>query len=305
MNRDEMLDRLRDASRTWDVLVIGGGATGVGVAVDAASRGYCVALVEQSDFGKGTSSRSTKLIHGGVRYLQQGNISLVREALRGRTILLQNAPHVVKPLPLVLPTYRPGARAFYATGLKLYDALAGGHRMERSRWLSKEATIEALPTIDARRLRGGVLYWDGQFDDARLLINLVQTAAEYGAAVANYVQVVRLRKGGAGKVNGVVARDLETGDDFEIRARVVVNATGAFVDNVRGMDDADRRPMIAPSQGIHVVLDRSFLPGDAALLVPKTRDGRVLFAIPWHTVGGKGALLAGTTDTPIFASRPA
>ena len=293
MNRDAMLDRLRDASQQWDVLIIGGGATGVGVAVDAASRGYKTALVEQSDFGKGTSSRSTKLIHGGVRYLEQGNISLVREALHERTLLRQNAPHVVTPLPLVLPTYRWGQRTFYGTGLKVYDWLAGEMKMQRSRWLSKSATVDALPTINQDGLRGGVRYYDGQFDDARLLINLVQTAAEQDAAIANYVRVQRLLKNGD-KVTGAVAHDLEGGTEFEIRARVVVNATGAFVDDVRKMDRPGATPIIAPSQGIHVVLDRSFLPGDTALLVPKTRDGRVLFAIPWH-----GAILAGTTDTPI------
>ena len=299
MNRDDAIDQLRDSSRTWDMLVIGGGATGLGVAVDAASRGYSVALVEQSDFGKGTSSRSTKLIHGGVRYLQQGNISLVREALHERTILRTNAPHLVRPLPLVLPTYRWGERTYYSVGLKMYDWLAGGHRMERSHWLSKDATVAALPTINADGLRGGVQYSDGQFDDARLLINLAQTAAEQGAAVANHVCVTRLQIDSSGKVHGATACDEESGEELPINARVVVNATGPFVDGVRRMADAEAEKMIAPSQGIHLVLDRSFLPGDSALLVPKTSDGRVLFVIPWHTEAGGGVVLAGTTDTPI------
>ena len=294
MNRDRMLDRLRDASRVWDILIIGGGATGVGAAVDAASRGYSVAVVEQSDFGKGTSSRSTKLIHGGVRYLEQGNVSLVREALHERTILRKNAPHVVKPLPLVLPTYRWGQRAFYGAGLKLYDWLAGEMRMRHSRRLSKDATIDALPTLNKQGLRGGVLYYDGQFDDARLLINLVQTAAAHDAAIANYVQVDRLQRSPSGTVSGALVRDVETDNQWEMRARVIVNATGAFVDDIRRMADAQVPALIAPSQGIHILLDRSFLPTENALLVPKTRDGRVLFAIPWH-----GAILAGTTDTPI------
>ena len=241
MNRDAMLDRLRDRSQVWDMLVIGGGATGVGVAVDAAARGFAVALVEQSDFGKGTSSRSTKLVHGGVRYLEQGNVSLVREALHERTILRKNAPHVVRPLPLVLPTYRFGQRTFYGLGLKLYDWLAGEMRMQHSRWLSKEDTAAALPTINQQGLRGGVLYYDGQFDDARLLINLVQTAAEQGAAIANHVEVTELLKAEGGKIVGAAVRDHETDEAWEIRARVVVNATGAFVDDDRHMDQPTHR----------------------------------------------------------------
>lgn len=294
MDRQQSLARLADSSHVWDVLIIGGGATGVGAAVDAASRGYSVALVEQSDFGKGTSSRSTKLVHGGVRYLQQGNVSLVREALRERSLLRRNAPHVVHPLAFVLPTYRWWAGTYYGTGLWMYDWLAGGGEFGKSRSLSRAETLEKLPTAKKKDLYGGVLYYDGQFDDARLLVNLAQTATEQGAALANYVEVTQLLKDAAGRVNGVIARDMETDADMEIRARVVINATGAFVDDVRRMDDGDVPQMIAPSQGIHLMLDKSFLPGEAALLVPSTPDGRVLFVIPWH-----GAVLAGTTDTPI------
>jgi glycerol-3-phosphate dehydrogenase len=295
MNRQSMLDQLRaDPSAVWDIVVIGGGATGAGVALDAAARGFRVALVEQSDFGKGTSSRSTKLVHGGVRYLEQGNISLVREALHERGLLRQNAPHLVHPLAFVLPTYQFGQRAFYGLGLKVYDLLAGRLGFGRSRLLSRAKTIEYLPTIAPHGLRGGVIYFDAQFDDARLLLNILQTAAEQGAVVANYVRVVRLLKSSSGKVTGVAVRDLETESEFEIAARVVVNATGPFVDEVRQFDTPTERPIIAPSQGIHLVLPRKFLPSDKALIVPKTRDGRVLFAIPWH-----GAVVAGTTDTPI------
>lgn len=282
------------AGRPLDLVVIGGGATGLGVALDAASRGFSVALLEQSDFGKGTSSRSTKLIHGGVRYLAQGNIALVREALAERTLLMRNAPHVVRPLPLVVPAYRWGQRAYYAAGLWMYDLLAGRHNLESSRCLSPRDTIQRLPTIAQQGLRGGVQYYDAQFDDARLLVNLVQTAVEQGALAVNYTRVVRLLKNSGGRVCGVAARDLETNREFEVRASVVVNAAGPFIDAVRRLDEPDTEELIAPSQGIHLVFDRSFLPGETAVLVPRTSDGRVLFAIPWH-----GALLAGTTDTPI------
>ena len=287
MNRAEMLARA--GSRAWDVVVIGGGATGAGVAVDAASRGYGVLLLEQHDFGKGTSSRSTKLVHGGVRYLERGDVRLVMEALYERGRLLENAPHLVRDLAFVVPSYRWWEAPFYGTGLKLYDALAGRDRFGPSRYLNRREVIRHIPTIEQHGLRGGILYHDGQFDDARLVINLMQTAAEHGAAVVNYARVVRLQSGD--RVTGVTVRDEEAGAELDVAAKVVVNATGVFCDVVRAMAEPAVPPMVAPSQGIHLVFDRSFLPGDAALMVPNTADGRVMFAIPWH-----GHTLVGTTD---------
>ncbi len=296
MNRQEMFDRLLARRTPWDMVVVGGGATGVGIAVDAASRGYAVALLEQHDFGKGTSSRSTKLVHGGVRYLEQGNISLVMEALRERGILRQNAPHLVSNLAFVVPNYDWWEAPFYGLGLKVYNVLAGKYGFGHSEILSREETLQRLPTIKTEGLRGGVVYYDGQFDDSRLLINLVQTGAEQGAVLLNYVQVVGLTKGGDGFVDGVVARDVESGRELQVPATIVINATGAFADGVRRLAEPTAAPLIAPSQGIHLVFDRSFLPGDSAIMVPHTRDGRVMFAIPWH-----GHTLVGTTDTPIDA----
>ena len=295
MRREDALARLAEPD-LFDILVIGGGATGVGVAVDAAARGYSVALVEQDDFGKGTSSRSTKLVHGGVRYLQQGNISLVMEALRERGMLRQNAPHLVRDLGFVVPSYAWWEGPFYGIGLRVYDLLAGRYGFGASRNLSREKVLEAIPTLETEGLRGGVLYHDGQFDDARLLIALVRTAQAHGGVLVNHCRVVRLLRDGQGIVDGVVAHEVESGRELELRARCVVNATGAFADGVRRMDEPDAPALIAPSQGIHVVLDRSFLPGDTAIMVPRTSDGRVLFAIPWH-----GRTLVGTTDTPIDA----
>ena len=294
MNRDAMVARLAERTNPWDLVVVGGGATGVGIAVDAASRGYDVALLEQHDFGKGTSSRSTKLVHGGVRYLEQGNISLVMEALKERGILRQNAPHLVSNLAFVVPNYDWWEAPFYGLGLKVYNVLAGKYGFGSSEILSREETLQRLPTIKTEGLRGGVVYYDGQFDDARLLVNLVQTAAEQGAVLANYVPVTAVSKGGDGFVDGVVARDLESGRELRVPAKVVINATGPFADGVRRMAEPDAPPLIAPSQGIHLVFPRAFLPGDSAIMVPHTRDGRVMFAIPWH-----GHTLVGTTDTPI------
>lgn len=289
-----MIARLRARREPWDMLVIGGGATGVGIAIDAASRGYDVALVEQSDFGKGTSSRSTKLVHGGVRYLEQGNISLVMEALRERGLLRQNAPHLVSEVAFVVPNYDWWEAPFYGVGLKVYNLLAGKYGFGDSQILSREETLERLPTIKTEGLRGGVIYFDGQFDDARLLIHMAMTAAEQGAVLVNYCAAESLHSGSDGFLDGATVRDAERGDSFRVDARVVINATGAFVDNVRRMQAADVAPMIAPSQGIHLVFDSSFLPGDSAIMVPHTSDGRVMFAIPWH-----GHTLVGTTDTAI------
>ena len=278
----------------WDIIVVGGGATGVGVAIDAASRGYSALLLEQSDFGKGTSSRSTKLIHGGVRYLEQGNISLVIEALKERGLLFQNAPHLVHDLGFIVPNYEWWEAPFYGLGLKVYDLLAGKYGFGSSRILSKEETLKRMPSLKTEGLRGGVIYFDGQFDDSRLLINLVTTAFEQGATLLNYVKVTGFTKDSQGYIDGVVAQDLESGEKIRAKAKVVVNATGAFSDALRRQADKAAKPMIAPSQGIHLVFDRSFVPGDTAIMVPHTSDGRVMFAIPWH-----GHTLVGTTDTPI------
>jgi len=294
MTRTHFLEQIRQRREPWDLAVVGGGATGMGIAVDAASRKYSVVLLEQSDFGKGTSSRSTKLIHGGVRYLQQGNVSLVMEALKERGILLQNAPHLVRDLPFVVPNYQWWETPFYGIGLKVYDLLAGKYGFGRSVLLSREEVLGRIPTLEREGLRGGVLYHDGQFDDSRLLISLAQTAAEQGACLVNYARVVRLLKDVDGMVNGLAFQDTETHQEHTLLARCVINATGPFCDGLQRQDDAEAEPMIAPSQGVHLVLDRSFLPADTAIMVPHTRDGRVMFAIPWH-----GHVIVGTTDTPI------
>ncbi len=294
MNREASLKRLIERDEAWDIAVVGGGATGVGIAVDAASRGYSCCLVEMADFGKGTSSRSTKLVHGGVRYLQQGNVSLVMEALKERGILRQNAPHLVHDLAFVVPNYSWWEAPFYGIGMKVYDMLAGKYGFGHSRVLSKREVLERIPTLETEGLKGGVLYYDGQFDDARLLIDLCQTAEEQGATVVNYAKVVGLLRDDEGFTSGFTFEDVETGARHDVRARCVINATGAFCDGLRQLDDPEAKPMVAPSQGVHVVLDRAFLPGDAAIMVPRTDDGRVMFAIPWL-----GHALLGTTDTPI------
>ena len=294
MDRAEAIARLFDQDTLWDMVVVGGGATGVGIAVDAASRGLAVALVEQSDLGKGTSSRSTKLVHGGVRYLQQGNVSLVMEALKERGLLRQNAPHLVHDLAFVVPNYDWWETPFYGIGMKVYDMLAGKYGFGKSRLLSKEETLERIPTLETDGLRGGVLYYDGQFDDSRLLIDLAETAALQGAALVNYCCCDGLSKDDDGFVDGAWVADLESGRRTRLRARCVINATGCFSDALRKLDDADAAPMIAPSQGVHLVLDGSFLAGDTAIMVPRTADDRVMFTIPWH-----GCAVVGTTDTPI------
>jgi glycerol-3-phosphate dehydrogenase len=289
-----MLRRLHTHGEQWDLIIVGGGATGAGIAIDAATRGYDVLLLEQSDFGKGTSSRSTKLVHGGVRYLEQGNISLVMEALRERGLLLRNAPHLVHDRGFVVPNYDWWEAPFYGIGLKVYNLLAGKYGFGASRILSKEETLSRLPTIRTEGLRGGVIYYDGQFDDSRLLINMVATACEKGATLLNYSPVTSLTRGFDGFIEGVLFRDAETGADFRAKAQVVINATGPFTDDLRRQADPSLDPMIAPSQGIHLVFERSFLPGDSAIMVPHTSDGRVMFAIPWHN-----HVVIGTTDTPV------
>jgi len=324
MNRDQMLRALTGSADPWDLIIIGGGATGLGAAVDAAARGYRTLLLEQGDFAKGTSSRSTKLIHGGVRYLQQGNLKLVRESLRERGLLTRNAPHLVNHLAFIVPNYTWWEGPFYGAGLKIYDRLAGKLGLGPSRHLSRKATLECLPTLEPKGLRGGTIYYDGQFDDARLAIALAQTAVDLGGTVLNYVQVTGLLKKSAstatkssgdrrqalargrladspqsaGAICGVVARDMETGREYRIAARGVINATGIFTDTIRRLDQPNAAGVIAPSQGAHIVLDRSFLPGDSAIMVPKTDDRRVLFAIPWHE-----RVLIGTTETTV--SKPA
>ena len=297
--REDLIQRLAQP-HSYDLAVIGGGATGLGVALDAAVRGFSVLLVESHDFAKGTSSRATKLVHGGVRYLAQGNISLVREALHERTTLLANAPHLAQPLPFVMPSYKFWEAPFYGIGLKMYDALAGKAGLGATEFLSRSETLALLPNTRKERpggrLQGGVKYWDGQFDDARLALALARTAALHGALLVNYCAAERLIHQD-GKLVGLAVKDQETGLSYDIQAKCVVNATGVWVDQFR-MEDAQSvgkavKAMVAPSQGVHIVVDRDFLPGDHAMLVPKTGDGRVLFAVPWL-----GKTILGTTDTP-------
>jgi glycerol-3-phosphate dehydrogenase len=293
MNRERLFSQLTAHSGPFDIAIIGGGATGLGAAVDAASRGHSVVLIEQSDFAKGTSSRSTKLVHGGVRYLKQGNVSLVLEALRERGLLVRNAPHLVHSLPFIIPSYHWWEGPFYGIGMKVYDTLAGQLGLQPSRILSRDEIIALLPTLETDGLTGGVVYHDGQFDDARLAIHLARTAVDHGAIVLNHTRCSGLMKEN-GHIIGVQAECVESGHQFEIRARSVINATGVFVDAVRHMDDPKSETIVAPSQGVHLVLPREFLPGDSAIMIPKTDDGRVLFAVPWH-----GRVIIGTTDTPV------
>ncbi|MCH7401990.1 FAD-dependent oxidoreductase [Belliella kenyensis] len=278
----------------WDVIIIGGGATGLGVAVDAASRGFKTLLLESHDFAKGTSSRSTKLVHGGVRYMANGDISLVREALKERGVLAKNAAHLFKNQKFVIPNYTWWGGMYYKFGLSIYDFLSGKLSLGKTSYISKSKTIEAIPTINQDKLSSGVVYYDGQFDDARLALNLAQTAVEQGAYVVNYFPVTGFQKDKTGKVVGVKATDMEKGEEFILNTKTVVNATGVFTNDVMSMDEPDAGKMIVPSQGIHLVLDRKFLPSEQALMIPKTSDGRVLFAVPWHN-----KVIVGTTDTLI------
>lgn len=277
----------------WDFIIIGGGATGLGTALDAASRGYKTLLVEQADFAKGTSSRSTKLVHGGVRYLAQGDIGLVKHALRERGLMEQNAAHLVNKEAFIIPCYDWFSVMQYLTGLTLYDWLAGKYSFGTSKYLSKKEILRLMPGIKEKGLKGGIKYYDGKFDDARLAINIAQTAIEKGATVINYMKVTNLLKDGD-RVTGIKATDSITGEEFNLNAKVVINATGVFVDDILKMNNPESRKMIRPSQGVHLVLDKSFLNSESALMIPKTSDGRVLFAVPWHN-----HLLVGTTDTPL------
>ncbi len=291
MNREQGIQRLRDENEAWDFLIIGGGATGLGTAVDAAARGYRTLLVESSDFAKGTSSRSTKLLHGGVRYLKQGNVGLVMDAARERSLVCRNASHLARTLGFVIPVYDWHGKAFYGIGLTLYDRLAGKLSLGRSRILSRRETLERLPTLKDHRLRGGVHYCDAQFDDARLAVNLAQTADEHGALMLNYMRAVGLIMENK-RVSGVRLRDKENDEEFEVRAKCVINATGVYCDRIREMEAPGSKPILVTSQGTHLVLPRKFQPGPEALMVPKTADGRVLFALPW-----RGRVVVGTTDT--------
>lgn len=295
MKRSVHLKKVNSKKKPWDVLIIGGGASGLGAAVDAASRGYRTLLLEKNDFAKGTSSRSTKLVHGGVRYLQNGDISLVIEALKERGIMRKNAPHLVQDLSFVIPSYDWWNSPFYGIGLKIYDMMAGNLGLGPSTLLDREETIELIPNVKKKGLRGGVIYHDGQFDDARMAVSLAQTAENHGASLLNYFGVKGLLKDGD-MVTGVRAQDELSGEEFEISAKVVINATGVFSDEILQMDQPGSKKLIVPSQGVHIVLDQSFLNGPHAIMVPHTTDGRVLFAVPWNDY-----VVVGTTDTLIEA----
>ncbi len=292
MKREEALKRLKN-SPEWDLIIIGGGASGLGCAVDAASRGYSTLLLEQSDFAKGSSSRSTKLIHGGLRYLKQGNVSLVIEALHERGLLCQNAPHLVSHLGFLIPNYHWWEGPLYGAGIKFYNLLAGKLGLEKSRHLSLDETLDTFPTLEPEGLRGGTIYYDGQFDDARLAIALAQTAYDHGAVCLNYAKVTEMIKE-KDQLVAVVVTDQEGGDTWTLKAKAIINATGIFSDQVRRLDEPAAEKRIKPSQGIHLVVDRSFFPSDLAVILPQAEDGRVIFFVPWHQ-----HVLIGTTDTPI------
>jgi glycerol-3-phosphate dehydrogenase len=295
MKRSESLRAIQySQDKVWDIVIIGGGATGLGAGVDAASRGYETLLLEKYDFSKGTSSRSTKLVHGGVRYLAAGDIALVLEALHERGLLLQNAPHLVKNLKFIIPNYGWVDGPFYTIGLKVYDMMAGKLGLGPSEHISKEETMKAIPNLVEEDLKGGVIYHDGQFDDSRLAVNLAQTITDNGGYVLNYCGVTGLIKNEDGIISGVECFDSENKQSYMIKSKVVINATGIFVDSINRMDEPEHQKTVVPSQGVHIILDQSFLQGDSAIMIPKTEDGRVLFAVPWH-----GKVVVGTTDTPV------
>lgn len=294
LKREELVAALSQQDTLWDVVVIGGGATGLGVALDAVLRGYKTLLVEQHDFTKGTSSKSTKLVHGGVRYLAQGDVFLVIEALRERGLLLKNAPHLVKNQTFIIPNYAWWRGPFYTIGLTMYDLLAGRLGFGRSYYIGRGKVAKRIPTINQKGLKSGVVYHDGQFDDSRLAVHLLRSLLDKGATALNYAKVVGLDKASGGKLDAVRIRDEENGQEYTVRAKTIVNATGIFVNDIIKMDVRDAPNLVRPSQGVHLVVDREFLPGDDALMIPKTDDGRVLFAVPWHD-----KVVVGTTDTPI------
>ena len=297
MNRELMLNKLEAVNQPFDFVIIGGGASGIGIVLEAVSRGYSAVLFEKSDFVKSTSSKSTKLVHGGVRYLAQGDVALVREACVERGLLLRNAPHLVRSQPFVIPAFGWFDEFLYTIGLTLYDLMAGRYSLRRSKRISKKQVLSYLPTLKENKLTAGILYYDGQFDDARLAINVLQTATGLGAVVVNHMPVEALIKDGDGKLQGVKVKDLFSEKSFNVKGRFVINATGVFADDILRMDRPGMQPTMRPSQGIHIVLDKSFLPGDHAIMIPDTDDGRVLFAVPWH-----GRVVVGTTDTPIDQS---
>lgn len=295
MNRNHIIKGIKEQPEaTWDVIIVGGGATGLGIALDAATRGYKTLLLEQSDFAKGTSSRSTKLVHGGVRYMAQGDLMLVMEALHERGILLRNAPHLTFNQEFVIPVYSSFDVIKYTAGLKFYDLLAGTLSLGRSYFMNRQKTIERLPLIRKKGLKGSIVYHDGQFDDSRLAIALAEQTVKHGGLVVNYCAVTGFEKNNEGKITGVAAIDKLSGESYSFNTKLVINATGVFADEIAKMDDRSARRTIRPSQGVHLVLDKSFLRSDSAIMIPKTDDGRVLFAIPWY-----GEVVVGTTDTPI------
>lgn len=294
MNRESLILKLKQQEKTWDIIVIGGGATGLGIALDAVSRGYRTLLLEQGDFAGGTSSRSTKLVHGGVRYLAQGDLLLVIEALYERGRLLRNAPHLTANQEFVIPVYTRWDIFLYTIGLEFYDILAGHLSLGKSRFISPKKTLDRLPQLLPEGLKGGVVYHDGQFDDSRMAIALASASVEKGAVVLNYIKVNGLQKDTHGKLTGVKATDIESGLEYQLTAKVIINATGVFADEIHRMDDPDSKPTLRPSQGVHIVLDSSFLQSESAFIIPKTDDGRVLFGIPWY-----GKVVVGTTDTPM------
>ncbi len=295
MNRESLISRIREqGNATWDIIVIGGGATGLGIALDAVTRGYETILLEQADFSKGTSSRSTKLVHGGVRYLAQGDIFLVAEALHERGRFLKNAPHLTANQEFIIPVYNLWDVVLYAVGLKFYDLLAGRLSMGRSYFIRRRKVLNRLPLIRPDGLKGGVVYHDGQFDDSRMAVALADASVKQGAAMLNYFRVEGFIKDEQGKITGVKASDQITGEEFKLFSKNVINATGVFADEILRLDDPASKPTIRPSQGVHVVLDNTFLQSESAIMIPKTDDGRVLFAIPWY-----GKVVAGTTDTPL------
>ncbi len=291
MNRSANIDKLNQIPE-WDVIIIGGGATGLGCGVEASTRSFKTLLLEQSDFAKGTSSRSTKLVHGGVRYLAQGDVSLVLEALKERGLLRQNAPHLVRNQSFIIPNYDWWGGPFYTIGLKVYDMMSGKLGLGPSEHISTESVMKAIPNLKKEGLNGGVIYYDGQFDDSRLAINLAQTMEDNGGVPVNYMKVTSLLKDSAGFVNGVHVVDMETQVEYDLKGKVVINATGVFTDSIIRMDQPESKRTIVPSQGVHIVLDKKFLQGDSAIMIPKTQDGRVLFAVPWHD-----KVVVGTTDT--------
>jgi glycerol-3-phosphate dehydrogenase len=295
MNRTTLLQNLiNESQKKWDIIIIGGGATGLGVALDAVTRGYKTLLLEQSDFTKATSSRSTKLVHGGVRYLAQGDVLLVTEALHERGLFLKNAPHLTANQEFIIPAYTLWDVILYTVGLKFYDLLAGRLSMGKSYFISKSKALDRLPLLKPEGLKGGIVYHDGQFDDSRMAIGLARACIENGGTVLNYFRVNNLLKNSEGRITGVLAKDLESGEEYNFNCRLVINATGIFADEVHRMDDPSSKSTIRPSQGVHIVLDSSFLQSSSAIMIPKTDDGRVLFAIPWY-----GKVVVGTTDTPL------